>query len=1494
MFKTYSLLFFVSIFSHLALGQSSKSDTIYFDKSWYKTDKEHASYYRVMDSLEKEKLWHYKDYYFDSKKIQNDGYFYELNPNKKTGLHSWYYESGALEIQGKYEENRRIGAWKYFHENGKAKKEGSYAEGYRSGEWKWYYEDGSVESSANYEEGDIVGERSWYYPSGKLKRSGSFVDGKKSDQWTEYYEGGDKELVEEYEQGILKGTRTSWYENGDTKFEEEYVSGILQKDSKYFDRDGESVKSLELLERLLSYNLLWEITGNGLEKPSYLFGTMHVKDPRAFKFSDSLLTVFNSCEAFTMEIHPDSVFDFAYSEPEHAVLRHDYIAKTQRAKSNYSDSWNPWRKSNVFGARKSWERNRWVMNINQLFHRDGKVYQGMPYFLDAYLYTMARSQGKVCVGQEDILEHIEAGKDLPEYNKKYDILSKFDPQEEMISVYEQGNIERIRTFSNFLSGEEFNYRMLVDRNYKMAETIDSVVKNYSTFNTMGSAHLPGEEGVIEILRKKGYKLRPVKASDISEDEITKGDNYQFDWEVLKDTRYGFQIEFPRQPILFEKKYEITHMAPDLVNKTSYIAYGLDLSFEESFNGKLTEDFIGKYFDRKLRKIGFESITHNKLKGFEVQYFKKNYRGGKVYYRYRIFSDGYSLYFLGIGSLEENAVTSDASERFLSSFKLQDFESNEKTLTYSHINDSIAAFEFEIPSNYQLEDMTMNKSRRMEDDEEKNLRIYHSYDSLTGNTFATRCLRFEENSADDYFADIEEIYNSYFGPYQDVNLYSKGEVEYAEYEYSVNGNTVFVKAIFRKKRGYLAIAQIKNGDKARGKKFVDGFDVVPQNVSPLSLTQFPIEGISVYIPSKDSVDDREYDDDLGMNYWQSNKESYMERHYRKRGKLLNNYYFVDSLNGMEYNLRCWHLSEYAYSDDVAGYVNQLVSESYPSDDYMQTDSTVEDINGIKQYTYGYEGLESGLLYARTYFVVDTMLYSLRLEYTKELEEKIDLDKFLKGYKVTGNIESDYFSQNKFELLVDSLVSEDGIERAKAKGSLSYYELNDDNVDIIAEKFNNFPSDLDSNLVSKLESSFIDIMAESNNKKAVDYLLKWSQNHDDLSSYRELYILSSIAKYNLDTALTLFIDRLPKYDSLDNFDSYAAEKIFFNYSDSLELLGQDIDRLTHLIQYDFTRRYFFGLVEEVMDKEEQGEADASFLKDIQPKLIMVLDEQLQKMDSLRKDSSWMPKSEFIKLLKGNDFDSDWYDYEYEAVSWEVEYAAEEAYESENSYFDNWVHYDVNDTLEFNDTTYYMAVSNEYFNTVYLTQRLCELIRETGGSVTEGQLTALQKSSEFGLKTEAMEQMIQSGTQVPDSLWNLVLYSESGYNYVKRLVDQDKTDLLPAQYRSQEKITELQAKTYIFDSYSFEIKSLQSLGSRKAEIGDEKGLVYLYKVVYKDKKGTFIWAGGLQPKKTSEVNYDLNYVTVTRQYPGQSLEEVYEEILEEFKESANENWESEFGVE
>src|SRR5450631_2972012 len=52
-------------------------------------------------------------------------------------------------------------------------------------------------------------------------------------------------------------------------------------------------------------SLFWEITGNGLKKPSYLFGTMHVSSKMVFHLSDSFYLAMKNVDAVALELNPD-------------------------------------------------------------------------------------------------------------------------------------------------------------------------------------------------------------------------------------------------------------------------------------------------------------------------------------------------------------------------------------------------------------------------------------------------------------------------------------------------------------------------------------------------------------------------------------------------------------------------------------------------------------------------------------------------------------------------------------------------------------------------------------------------------------------------------------------------------------------------------------------------------------------------------------------------------------------------------------------------------------------------------------------------------------------------------------------------------------------------------------------------------------------------------------------------------------------------------------
>src|SRR5579883_2377424 len=59
------------------------------------------------------------------------------------------------------------------------------------------------------------------------------------------------------------------------------------------------------------HSLCWQISGNGLKHPSYLYGTMHVSDKRVFNFSDKVNTAFDGAKAYAMELDPQKAMSLS-------------------------------------------------------------------------------------------------------------------------------------------------------------------------------------------------------------------------------------------------------------------------------------------------------------------------------------------------------------------------------------------------------------------------------------------------------------------------------------------------------------------------------------------------------------------------------------------------------------------------------------------------------------------------------------------------------------------------------------------------------------------------------------------------------------------------------------------------------------------------------------------------------------------------------------------------------------------------------------------------------------------------------------------------------------------------------------------------------------------------------------------------------------------------------------------------------------------------------
>lgn len=265
------------------------------------------------------------------------------------------------------------------------------------------------------------------------------------------------------------------------------------------------------LPYLFSQNtLLWEISGRRVKGKSYLYGTMHTTDARAFEFNDSLNIVFAKCDAFAMEFTPDE-------ENMNIVLQSMYLDEGESLKDLYSEEDYQFLKEAV--------RETLGMNI-QMFDRmkpfflmsmfmQANMKTDKPYVVDYYLYNKALEKEMRTLSIEKVSEQIEAIKKTPpealiEYIRGGDEAEEM--MEELIDAYRTQNLEKMLEISERDTTNEEMMEALVNiRNHTMEKRIRRIIRRQPTFIAVGALHLPGEDGVIKLLQNRGYTVRPIYA-----------------------------------------------------------------------------------------------------------------------------------------------------------------------------------------------------------------------------------------------------------------------------------------------------------------------------------------------------------------------------------------------------------------------------------------------------------------------------------------------------------------------------------------------------------------------------------------------------------------------------------------------------------------------------------------------------------------------------------------------------------------------------------------------------------------------------------------------------------------------------------------------------------------------------------------------------------------------------------------------------------------------
>lgn len=257
--------------------------------------------------------------------------------------------------------------------------------------------------------------------------------------------------------------------------------------------------------------LLWEISGNGLSESSYLYGTMHVADKRAYKFRKSVMPSFEKCKGFAMELDMEEVnpLEMMNSMKLDSGKLSDFFQKDDYAKLS------SWFKENMRTDIALFEDFK-PFFLYSLMAKDQYGSQ-MDEALDLYFYKEAKKQGKSTGGLETVAEQMNAINRIPMDDQIKMIMEGMeeegdskDESQVLIKYYKKQDLDRMMSLSEEMEmGNDFEAALITERNYRMAERIQPLIKEQSTFIAVGALHLPGQEGVIDLLRKDGYEVNPI-------------------------------------------------------------------------------------------------------------------------------------------------------------------------------------------------------------------------------------------------------------------------------------------------------------------------------------------------------------------------------------------------------------------------------------------------------------------------------------------------------------------------------------------------------------------------------------------------------------------------------------------------------------------------------------------------------------------------------------------------------------------------------------------------------------------------------------------------------------------------------------------------------------------------------------------------------------------------------------------------------------------------
>ena len=283
-----------------------------------------------------------------------------------------------------------------------------------------------------------------------------------------------------------------------------------------------TILALSLLCLTSNAQLVWKISGNGTKKPSYILGTHH---GCPFTYCDSIPGLMKAFDKVDNIIGEINMIEFDQMSPER-------MQKMQAMMMMPADT----SLLSLFNEEETAKVNAWLNkemgasleNLSMMKPmtiivtvQNKMLMEMMPELatmtqIDKYMQTLGKYKGKA-IGELETADYqltLLYGYSLEEQaDAILEIIDKGNSREllvELTEVYKSQDLDRLwELFKESMTSYEYDAVIKV-RNLNWEKQMKELLPKQTTIFVVGAGHLPGEYGMINLLREAGYKVTPVK------------------------------------------------------------------------------------------------------------------------------------------------------------------------------------------------------------------------------------------------------------------------------------------------------------------------------------------------------------------------------------------------------------------------------------------------------------------------------------------------------------------------------------------------------------------------------------------------------------------------------------------------------------------------------------------------------------------------------------------------------------------------------------------------------------------------------------------------------------------------------------------------------------------------------------------------------------------------------------------------------------------------